>query len=195
MRRCLTILFCALVMLGASASAEDRDADHAALRALRDQIVEALNHNDADRLAACLAPDCSLTFVDQRHFTSASELAAYAEALRRERGITSIKFSPTSDGPARFLGADAAFATGTSQDSFIGSNGATTVIDSRWTATLQRTTAGWRVATLHVGVDLINNPILHHVRRTMSILACAGAGAALVIGLGLGWWIARRRRA
>ncbi len=171
---------------------DGRAADHAALRALLERAVAALNSGDPARLGDCLAPGLDLTFADQHHLRSIAELTAYATRLRVEHDITAITFAPTSDGPARFLGEDVAIATGTSHDTFVG-GGAPLVIDSRWTATLQRSADGWRIATLHIGVDLMDNAILTVIRRTALMCALGAAVVTLLVGFLLGRWLGRRR--
>ncbi len=192
--RALALSWLLMTALAAVEAATDdnRTADHAALRALLARAVAALNSGDPVRLGDCLAPAFDLTFADQHRLGSIAELTAYAARLRSEHGITAITFAPVSDGPARFLGADVAIATGTSHDSFAG-GGAPLVLDSRWTATLQRGADGWRIATLHIGVDLMDNAILTTIRRTVALYALGAAVATLLAGVLLGRWLARRR--
>ena len=188
----LSWLLMTALAAGEAAADDGRAADHAALRTLLERAVAALDSGDPARLGDCLAPVFDLTFADQRRLGTVAELTAYAARLRSEHGITAITFAPTSDGPARFLGADVATATGTSHDTFAG-GGAPLVIDSRWTATLQRGPDGWRIATLHIGVDLMDNAILATTRRTALVFALGAAVVALLAGLLLGRWLGRRR--
>lgn len=61
----------------------------------------------------------------------------------------------------------------------------------RWTATLHRTDAGWKLAAIHFSANIFDNPLMGGFRT----FAYALAGGLLVIGLLIGWLIGRRRKA
>ncbi len=188
----LSILLMTALAAGEIAADDGRAADHAALRTLLERSIAALNSGEPARLGDCMAPAFVMTFADQHPLRSIAELTDYATRLRSEHGITAITFAPVIDGPARFIGADVAIATGISHDTFAGS-GAPLMFDSRWTATLQRTGEGWRIAALHIGVDLMDNAaILATVRRGAQVMALIAGVVALIAGILLGRWLGRR---
>lgn len=191
----IRIALALIILLTSTAVAEDdpRAGDRAALRVLLTEVTAALGSGDPARLGPCLAPGFVLTFADQHRFDDLAALDAYQRRLRAERGIDRIDFAPAIDGPARFVGADVAIATGTSTDIFVGVDGDGTTITSRWTATLERTAQGWRISALQAGVDLLDNPILERIKRTFSWIACGAAVVGLLVGLLIGRLVARRR--
>jgi len=188
------ILLALILHLAVAADPDDgRAVEHAALRELLAATVTALNANDADGLSRCLAPRFSVTFADQSRFEDVAAITAYAAQLRKARGIQRIAFAPVVDAPARFLGPDAAIATGTSQDSFTAASG-TTVLSSRWTATVERTPSGWRISSLHCGIDPFANPILDRVQEVAGRLLWWALGAGLLVGLIIGVLLGKRLR-
>ena len=65
---------------------------------------------------------------------------------------------------------------------------------TRWTAVMVRSDDGnWRLRAIHFGTNHLDNPVLTKVRRTLVHYGIIGAIASLIVGLGLGWWIGRRR--
>ncbi len=195
MLRCLFILMLGLSTMCAAEglSAQAHEADHQALRALRDELVAALNTTDYTRLGQCLAPGFNLTFADQRRFTDLTSLASYQQHLHDEVGITKVVFAPEVDAPATLITADTAVATGTSTDRFEANDGSVTAITSRWTATMVRHEGAWKLSAFQAGVDLMDNPILHRQRQAMIRFAVLGAVLCLIVGLLSGWWFGRRR--
>ena len=184
-----------IVLLCSMAVAEEdpRASDRTALRGLLTEVTAALGSGDPTKLEPCLAPAFVLTFADQQRFDDLAALDAYQRRLRAERGIDRIVFAPAIDGPARFVGTDVAIATGTSTDTFVGAKGDETTITSRWTATLERTAQGWRISALQAGVDLLDNPILERIKRTLIWLALGAAVVGLLVGLLVGRLVARHR--
>jgi hypothetical protein len=66
--------------------------------------------------------------------------------------------------------------------------------DTRWTAVMVRGDDGkWRLRAIHFGTNDLDNPVLTKVRRTLTRYGVIGAIASLLVGLGLGGWIGRRR--
>lgn len=195
MLRCLFILMLGLSTMCAAdgLSAHADEADHQALRALRDELVAALNATDYTRLGQCLAPGFNLTFADQRRFTDLTSLTSYQQHLHDEVGITKVVFAPEVDAPATLITADTAVATGTSSDRFEAKDGSVTAITSRWTATMVRQDGAWKLSAFQAGVDLMDNPILHRQRQAMIRFAVLGAVLCLIVGLLSGWWFGRRR--
>jgi len=189
------LLPCLLLTLPAAAEEGTRDADHERLRALRSEVITALNDQDLEALRACLASSFTITFADQQHFTDIDALAAYRDRLGQENDIVAITFEPTVDELTRFIAPKVGISTGTSTDTFTGASGDTTTIISRWTATVVEENGEWRVASVHAGVNLLDNPILHRVRDLAFNLGLLGAVLGLALGLGIGIWFRRRRPA
>lgn len=61
---------------------------------------------------------------------------------------------------------------------------------NRWTATVVKSDEGWQVVGYHVSMNVLDNPMLSGVK----VAGLVGAGAALLGGAGLGWFVGRRGR-
>ena len=64
-------------------------------------------------------------------------------------------------------------------------------LDSRWTATVVNTGAGWKIASFHASTNLFDNPLLAAAKRWGIIAAIV----ALIVGFAAGFFVSRRRQA
>lgn len=198
MPRSLTVML--MLVAGALTAADpvagdDRSADHAALRDLLARVTTAIGSGEVQRLQECLATPFSITFADQRRFTTIEAVRAYDADLRQSRQLARVEVSPAADELTTFLSADTGCCTGTSTDRFTMTDGSVTTLTSRWTATVVRQAGGWRIAAVHAGIDPFDNPILTRTRAFALWSTVGGAAIALIVGLLVGRAMARRRAA
>jgi len=175
----------------------DRDAaDHAALLSLFPLVTAALNTQKLDDLAPLLAPGASLTFVDQSVAHDVPELkATFARWLNASSDLAGVTFVPLIDRPAQIIG-DTALVTGTSRDLYHLKDGNTLTVPARWSATLLRQDGAWRLASLHCGANLVDNPILDialmRAKQSAVHLIWLVTASALLAGLVVGLFAGRR---
>jgi hypothetical protein len=66
---------------------------------------------------------------------------------------------------------------------------------TRWTAVVQKEGDGkWRLRSIHIGTDFLDNPILTDAKNKAVTVGLAGAGGGLLVGAVLGWLIRRRKK-
>src|SRR5207253_177826 len=66
--------------------------------------------------------------------------------------------------------------------------------NTRWTALMERgQDRQWRLRAIHFGTNNLDNPVLTKVRNTLVRDGAIAAVVCLVIGVGIGWFVARRR--
>jgi ketosteroid isomerase-like protein len=191
-------LVCALLPGSpAVATAQDaRAADHEALRGVLRAVTQALNAQDFPALAAVLDRDFSVTTVDQRRFKSLGEFRTYWDGLfQGERAVVrKVTLAPTADDLTLFLSEDVGVSSGTSDDVWEFTDGDVRTMKVRWTAVVRRTDGQWKLAAAHVGTNLLDNPVLDAAKQAAWRLAAALGAAGLVVGVLVGWLLARRRR-
>ena len=180
-------VFLSLSLLGVLTAAEpDTMADHQSLRLLLEQATTALNTRHTSDLAPLLAPQATLTFVDQTRCRNATDIeAAFTRWLGPDTDLASVTFAPKIDGPATIIGA-VALATGMSDDIYQLKNGSSVTVPTSWSATLIKDAGTWRVASLHCGVNLVDNPILTISGQRVASAWQKIALAALTLGLAIG---------
>jgi hypothetical protein len=195
----LRVLFCMLcLVLAQVAGAEDvHAADHQALQQLMTSVSTALNEQRYDDVAAHFDASCSLTFVDQGVVHDAAGLKTYfAKWFAPESPLASVHFAPRVGQAAVFFTNDSAFATGTSDDFYVLKDGRSATMPSTWTAVVTRRDGDWKLVTLHLGVNPMDNVVLDAARATGQRMAVIGglvtAAVALVLGVLLGARLTRK---
>ena len=193
--KCLLLCFI-MALVAASASAEDRQQDHDELRQMLKTATDAMNSKNLDALAPLFYTKFSITTVDQKLFTNLADFKAYYESLYNgdKAPLKSIVFKPEADALTEFVGDNIGLSHGTSTDTYTFSDGDTRVMASRWTATVFKDNGKWKILNLHIGTDLLTNPV---VTTLKSYVYKAGIGAGLgglIVGFAVAWFLRGKRR-
>lgn len=142
---------------------DGRDADHAALRTVMAKATQALNAQDLDALTACFTKNFAFTTVDQTVLTSTLSMQKYYDRMLRQKDspVTSYKITPIVEIPTVFLDQNTGYSCGTSDDAYTLRKGGRTVhMPCHWTATVVRENGEWKLATMHTGVNVMDNTVL-----------------------------------
>jgi uncharacterized protein (TIGR02246 family) len=167
---------------------------HEELRALRKEMVEAINKSDFDALLTKLDPDVVVTWMDGKVSRGPTEVKAYLEGKTKGPNaiVKSYKTEPEADDLSHLYG-DTAVAFGHSRDTFVLNDGKEFTITPRWSATLVKKDGKWLVANFHGSANVFENPVLDiYVRQTALWVGVIAAAAGLLVGAG-GVWLLKRR--
>jgi hypothetical protein len=188
----LLALLPAAALLGA-AQDEPRPGDRAALDQLMGQVAAAISAERVADLEQLVAARFQLTLPDASVVTSLPELAVYLTMLhqRPSNAIAGLVAQPRREDPAVFLDADTAMARGTGADAYHLAGERTLVVPECWSAVAVRSAGAWRLASLHVGVDLLANPVLDLQAAAMKRVALGMVALAAFASLGFGIIIGR----
>ncbi len=168
-------------------------AAHKGLRGLRDRLVAAVNAKDPDAIEADLDEDILFTAMNNEVVHGKNEARAYyAKMLVGSRRIVEDMSLTVDVDDLSILLADGevAMAAGSSVAKFDMMVGDSFEVPLRWTATLNNTDKGWKVASIHFSANMFDNPLMAGFRT----FAYALAGGIGVLGLIIGWLIGRRRK-
>jgi uncharacterized protein (TIGR02246 family) len=191
MRRALCVF---LLVIGFLVQAQAPDeAVHQALRQLKVTMTKALNERDLDAIVANVDPHVVFTTMNGDVCRGPAEIRAYFHKMLNAPGhiVKDVRVSFEADALTTLYGGDTGVAIGSSHDHYELTNGDTFNIDGRWTCTMVRNGDRWVIAAFHYSADVFDNPIL---TRLKALGWPIGIGA-LVIGLLVGFFVARRRRA
>jgi ketosteroid isomerase-like protein len=184
-------------ILPAVTSADDaktkEDPAHAELRALRAELVKAVNSNHLDEMLALLDDDVIVTFMNAEVARKPAGVKAYYDKMMNgpNKIVESITIDPTVDELTHLYG-DTGVAVGSSKDHFKLTDGRDFVAETRWTGTLVKKDGKWKVASFHASANAFDNPILWIALKKVGLWV--GIGAA-VLGLAIGFLLGRRRAA
>jgi Calcium/calmodulin dependent protein kinase II Association. len=191
------LLLCVLPLLIAPvASAQDREADHNELRAMLRTATDAMNTSNFDALRPLFYNPVSITTVDQKLFTSFDDFKAYYEGLLKGGGaqLKSITFKPEADALTEFVGDNIGLSHGTSTDTYTFADGDVRTMTSRWTATVYKDNGKWKILNLHIGTNLLDNPVTATLKGYVKKAALVGGVGGLIIGFIIAWLLRRRRQ-
>ena len=185
---CLAMLF-ALTFPGTLGAQAQEDPAHAQLRALRDDLVDAMNKRDVNRLLSHLHPDVVVTWQNAEVSRKPEGVRSYISRMLEGPNsvVESFTTAPTVDELTILYGGDAGVAFGSSRDSFRLRSGQSFELTSRWTATVVNDGGSWKIAAFHSSASLFDNPLLAAAQRW----AMTAAIVALIAGFGIGFLISR----
>jgi ketosteroid isomerase-like protein len=173
---------------------QPEDPAHAQLRILRDNLIDAMNKRDINRLLQQLHPDVVVTWQNSEVSRKPEGVRAYISKMLDGPNsiVESFTTAPTVDELTILYGGDAGVAFGSSRDSFKLRSGLTFELTSRWTATVVNDGGAWKIAAFHSSANLFDNPLLAAAQRWSVTAAVVALVAGFAIGL-LVSRIARRR--
>lgn len=192
----LGLWLCLSGTLNLHAADENREADHVALRALRDKVTQAIDQQDIKALASCFAKDFAFTAVDQTVLTNETQMQEFFDRMFKSKDaiVTSIKTEPTADILTRFIDANTGVCYGSSKDTYVMKGGNTVEMNVRWSATVVKENGEWKVAIAHVGTDFLNNPVLDGVKKFAKTIGIGAGVGGLLIGLIAGRMLGRGKK-
>ncbi|RYZ37996.1 MAG: SgcJ/EcaC family oxidoreductase [Myxococcaceae bacterium] len=171
--------------------ASSDEATHQALRAIKQDMEDALNKQDLERLLSHLHPDVVFSTMNNDVRVGKDSIRAYyAQMLGGPNSVVkkvTAKFDV--DALTRLYG-NAGVAYGSSLDHYELSDGSDIVIHGRWTCTLVKEGDRWLIAAFHYSTNVFDNPLLTKVKN-----AAMGFGALVAVAaLALGFFLGRRGR-
>jgi ketosteroid isomerase-like protein len=186
---------CFLLSLAVTSFAQSREQDHEELRALLRAATEAMNSKNFDALAPLFNDQFSITTVDQKLFTSIADFKAYYESLLGgpNAPLKSIVFKPEADELTVFVGDNIGLSHGSSTDTYNFSDGDTRSMTSRWTATVYKRDGKWKILNIHIGTNLLDNPVLTAAKSYIYKAGAAAATGGLIVGFLIAWFLRSRK--
>lgn len=176
---------------------ETDEAIHNELRTLLNGIEEAVNSESYGDLAQYFHDSVHITTINQEVISSNAEIEAYFDSWFGEGNyLKTLRMELDADALTEFY-ADKTFGVvrGSGVEDYVLSDERFFPMKTRWTATVSRDEAGkWKILTLHIGTNFLDNPILDMVEGSVKTVAAIAGGVGLLLGLLLGFFVGKRRR-
>ncbi len=167
-------------------TADEREADHEALREIMKISSEALNSGNLDLLKPVLSREFfSIVTVDSQRFDSLEAFSAYWNQLFGGESalIERIEVDPTADSKTEFIAENVGVVGGTSTEKYHFTDGDVIPMQTRWSAVVIKEGDGWKLARIHFSANILDNPLLDLAQQKMIQLVIAGILAGLIAGL------------
>jgi uncharacterized protein (TIGR02246 family) len=172
------------------------DPAHDELRALRDDILDAFNKKDLDRLLKHVHPNAVLVWQDGTVSRGHQGVRDYYKKMMEgpERIVDSVTARAEPKELTILHDAKHGLCYGDLDEDFKLSNGTAFHLPNRWTATLVKEDGRWLIAGLHVSANVFDNPIQQLiVRRVMYWTGAVGLLVGVALGVVLTVLLRRRR--
>jgi len=175
-----------------AAESEQDKKDHDELRALLATFTQAFNTRNLDPLLPHLHKSFSVTMINQDVVTNPGELKGYLDKQFTGAGalLTDVKIKPDADIPTVFLEGRIGINRGSSVDTYTLKDGRVITLNTRWTGTAIKEDDKWKVLNAHIGLDILDNPILDAMEKLKWMWTAGGAAIGLVVG----WLVGRMKR-
>lgn len=177
----ILVLLFTLLSAGAHAQEEPNHAEHEALRALLGGLESAINEERYADLARYFHANMRVTTINQEVLSSPDGIAAYFDYWFGPDGyLSKLHIKLIADDLTEFYGdGSIGVVRGRGEEDYILADGRSFDMVTRWTATVIRDEEGaWRILTLHIGTNFLDNPIL--------AMAEGALGEATLFGVALG---------
>jgi len=189
----------ALAALFVAPIARTEESDHAIheeLRGVLREVVAAMNSGQYDKMLPYLTENIEATSITQEVMSGRAEVSKYFQewfgptGYMRKMEIRLEADRLTDLSPDKSWG----LVRGKALEHYEAKDGDVFDFDTRWTAVMIRGDDGkWRLRAIHFGTNDLDNPVLTKVQRTLVRYGIIAAIASLLVGLGVGWWVGRRR--
>ncbi len=169
-----------LMVLSMSAFAASEEPDHAIheeLRLLLQGIEQAVNTEKYTDMESLFHEKMRVTTINQEVISSRPEIGVYFNKWFGAGGmLKKLHISLKPDTLTELYGNNTfGIVRGSGDEDYILADGSENAMKTRWTATVIKDTDGkWRILSLHIGTNFLDNPIL--TKAEASLLYFAGGG-------------------
>lgn len=182
----------------AAAQEEPDHAIHEELRGLLRGIESAVNDQRYGDLAQYFHENMRVTTIRQEVLSSRDEIEPYFDGWFGEGGFLSDLEMKLEADALTELYADKTVGVveGSGDEDYVLADGRTFAMKTRWTATVIKDTDGrWRILTLHIGTDFVDNPLITEIEGAVKSYAVKGGTGGAILGLIVGFLMGRRNKA
>jgi hypothetical protein len=184
-----------LAITAAIAQVNPPEADHAALRKLKDDVINAINTRNLAAVDGMLHKPFLSTVITQESFNETGKLRSWFDDLfsRPLLRLRHFRIQAEADEMAQIYTGTFAVARGSTKERYELADGRGFDFDGRWTATAIKTDGQWKVLAVHAGTNFLDNPVINAIERHTMTLAAISTAMGVFVGFLLGFFLRRRQ--
>jgi hypothetical protein len=188
-----------VLFMGASADVSEQDHEiHQELRGVLKGIEEAVNTQHYEKLHPYLHKDMRITMSNQEVLGSHEDVDKFFDFWFGPKGfLKRVEMKLHADAPTElYANKTMGIVRGSGEENTYLSDSRFFPMKTRWTATVIKDDDGkWRILSLHLGVNFLDNPILGMANESGKYLAIGGGVSGVLLGLLIGFLLWRKRSA
>jgi hypothetical protein len=184
-----------LATTAAVAQGGPQEADHAALRKLKDDVLTAINNRNLAAMDAMLHKPFLSTVITQESFNETGKLRGWFDDLfsRPLLRLRHFRIQAEADEMAQIYTGTFAVARGSTKERYELADGRGFDFDGRWTATAIKDNGQWKVLAIHAGTNFLDNPVINAIERHTMTFAAVSTVLGAIVGFLLGFFVRRRQ--
>jgi len=190
------ILFVLASSTAIAANGSDQ-AIHEELRALLQGIEKAVNEERYNDLAPYFHNKLRVTTINQETISSPDEIGTYFNRWFGPGGyLKKLDMKLNADVETELYGNKTfGIVRGSGDENYILADTRYYEMKTRWTATVIKDTDGkWRILSLHIGTNFLDNPILSEAESALMYFAIGGLLAGIILMLIINILLKRLRK-
>jgi hypothetical protein len=184
----LIAIFMLSICSVALAADEANQVIHEELRGLLQGIQQAVNEERYNDLAPFFHENLRVTTINQEMISSRDEIGEYFDRWFGPEGfLQKVEMELVADTTTELYG-DQSFGIvrGYGIEKYVLSDSRAYEMQTRWTATVLKSSDNkWRILTLHIGTNFLDNPILDEAENSLMYFAGGGLLAGILLMLAL----------
>jgi hypothetical protein len=191
MKRCLLTLPVLLAVLAAvnaqinpPVAKPAEDPAHQELRILRTNIIDAITKGDVEGVLPHLHTNVVITWQNNEVCRGHQGVREFFHRMGKQ-AFRAYKIPPTPDELTILHGAETGIVFGNSVGQYHLFE-REYEFHNRWTATVVKENGRWQLASYHVSLNALNNPLLNTAKNTLFIVAGISALIGLLLGIVIG---------
>lgn len=160
------------------------DPAHNELRALRTEVIEAITKEDFDNVIRHVHTNAVITWQNNDVCRGHQGLREFFNRMGKDT-FKGYKIPPTPEELTILHGGTTGVSYGqtVAQYKLLGKD---VELKSRWTATVVKENGRWLLASYHVSMNVLDNPLLNAAKSGLFLAAGAALASGLIVGILLG---------
>jgi ketosteroid isomerase-like protein len=167
------------------------DPAHQELRILRTNVVDAIIKGDVESVLPHLHTNVVITWQNNEVCRGHQGVREFFHRMGKH-AFRSYKIPPTPDELTILHGSDTGVVFGNSVGQYA-LFGHEYEFQNRWTATVVKENGRWQLASYHVSLNALNNPLLDAAKKSLFVIGGIGTAIGLILGTLIGRSIQGRK--